>query len=94
VLGQAGELVARDPVGHNVVATKLADAIGYSEPGRYWIGLLDGVPAGVAVQHPAGTSLAVAPMPMDLVPYDRANGGLLTWPPVAAARGRRPGPAR
>jgi ribosomal protein S18 acetylase RimI-like enzyme len=67
VLGQAGELVARDPVGHNVVATKLADAIAYGEPGRYWIGLLDGVPAGVAVQQPTGTSLAVAPMPAELV---------------------------
>jgi ribosomal protein S18 acetylase RimI-like enzyme len=67
VLGQAGELMARDPVGHNVVATKLADAIRYDEPGRYWIGLLDGVPAGVAVQQPAGTSLAVAPMPAELV---------------------------
>jgi predicted GNAT family acetyltransferase len=66
VLGQAGELVARDPVGHNVVATKLADAISYGEPGRYWIGLLDGVPAGVAVQQPTGTFLAVAPMPAEL----------------------------
>jgi ribosomal protein S18 acetylase RimI-like enzyme len=67
VIGQAGELVAGDPVGHNVVGTKLADAIRYGEPGRYWIGLLDGVPAGVAVQQPADTSLAVAPMPAELV---------------------------
>jgi ribosomal protein S18 acetylase RimI-like enzyme len=50
-----------------VVATRLADAIRYDEPGRYWIGLLDGVPAGLAVQQPAGTSLAVAPMPAELV---------------------------
>jgi len=64
---QAGELVAADPVGHNVVATKLADAIRYDEPGRYWIGLLDGVPAGVAVQQPADAPLAVAPMPAGLV---------------------------
>jgi len=67
VLGQAGELMARDPVGHNVVATKLADAIRYDEPGRYWIGLLDGVPAALAVQQPTGTSLAVAPMPAELI---------------------------
>ena len=67
VTGQAGDLLAGDPVGHNVVGTKVADAIRYGEPGRYWIGLLDGVPAGVAVQQPAGSSLAVAPMPAELV---------------------------
>ena len=66
-MGQAGDLVAGDPVGHNVVGTKLADAIRYGEPGRYWIGLLDGVPAGVAVQQPADTPLAVASMPAELV---------------------------
>ncbi len=67
VIGQAGELLAGDPVGHNVVGTKLADAIRYGEPGRHWIGLLDGVPAGVAVQQPADAALAVAPMPAALV---------------------------
>jgi ribosomal protein S18 acetylase RimI-like enzyme len=67
VISQAGELLAGDPVGHNVVGTKLADAIRYAEPGRYWIGMLDGVPAGVAVQQPADTPLAVAPMPAELV---------------------------
>ncbi len=67
VIGQAGELLAGDPVGHNVVGTKMADAIRYGEPGRYWIGLLDGVPAGVAAQQPAESSLAVAPMPAELV---------------------------
>jgi ribosomal protein S18 acetylase RimI-like enzyme len=67
VIGQVGELLAADPVGHNVVGTKLADAIRYGEPGRYWIGLLDGVPAGVAVQQPTDTPLAVAPMPAELV---------------------------
>jgi ribosomal protein S18 acetylase RimI-like enzyme len=50
-----------------VVGTKVADAIRYGEPGRYWIGLLDGVPAGVAVQQPAESPLAVAPMPAELV---------------------------
>ena len=68
VLGQAGDLLAGDPVGHNVVGTKVADAIRYGEPGRYWIGLLDGVPAGVAVQQPRASPLAVAPMPAELVP--------------------------
>ena len=58
-----GDLLAGDPVAHNVVGTKLADAIRYGEPGMYWIGLLDGVPAGIAVQQPAGGPLAVAPMP-------------------------------
>ena len=67
VLGQAGDLLAGDPVGHNAVGTKVADAIRYGEPGRYWIGLLDGVPAGVAVQQPAESPLAVAPMPAELV---------------------------
>jgi hypothetical protein len=67
VIGQASALLAGDPVGHNVAGTKLADAIRYGEPGRYWIGLLDGVPAGVAVQQPTGTPLAVAPMPAELV---------------------------
>jgi uncharacterized protein len=67
VLGQISDLLAADPVGHNVVGTKLADAIRYREPGRYWTGLLDGVPAGVAVQQPAGTRLAMAPMPAGLV---------------------------
>jgi ribosomal protein S18 acetylase RimI-like enzyme len=67
VLGRAGDLLTGDPVGHNVVGTKLADAIRYGEPGRYWLVLLDGVPAGVAVQQPADTSLAVAPMPPELV---------------------------
>jgi predicted GNAT family acetyltransferase len=66
VLGQAGDLLAGDPVGHNVVGTKLADAIRYGEPGRCWIGLADGVPAGVAVQQPVDTALAVAPMSADL----------------------------
>lgn len=67
VIGQAGDLLAGDPVGHNAVGTKVADAIRYGEPGRYWIGLLDGVPAGVAVQQPAESPLAVAPMPAELV---------------------------
>jgi uncharacterized protein len=67
VKGQTGDLLASDPVGHNVVGTKLADAIRYREPGRYWIGLLDGVPAGVAVQQPADSALAVAPMPAGVV---------------------------
>jgi ribosomal protein S18 acetylase RimI-like enzyme len=67
VIGQAAELVASDPVGYNVVGTKLADAVRYGESGRYWIGLLDGVPAGVAVQQPADAPLAVAPMPAGLV---------------------------
>ena len=66
-ISQAGDLLAGDPVGHNVVGTKLADAIRYGEPGRYWVGLLDGLPAGVAVLQPAGTPLAVAPMPATLV---------------------------
>jgi hypothetical protein len=50
-----------------VVGTELAHAIRYDDPGRHWIGLLDGVPAGVAVQPPADTPLAVAPMPVELV---------------------------
>jgi GNAT superfamily N-acetyltransferase len=66
VTDQAGELVAADPAGHNVIGTKLADAIRYGEPGQYWIALLDGTPAGVAVQQPADTPLAVAPMPAEL----------------------------
>lgn len=66
VIGHAGELLAADPVGHNVVGTKLADAVRYDEPGRYWIGVLDGVPAGIAVQQPADRPLAVAPMPAEL----------------------------
>jgi predicted GNAT family acetyltransferase len=66
VLGQAADLLAGDPVGHNVVGTKLADAIRYGERGRYWTGLLDGVPAGVAVQQPADTPLALAPMPQEV----------------------------
>jgi ribosomal protein S18 acetylase RimI-like enzyme len=65
-IGQAGDLLAGDPVGHNVVGTKLADAIRYGEPGRYWIGLLDGIAAGVAVQQPADAPLALAPMPAEL----------------------------
>ena len=67
VMGQASDLLAGDPVGHNVVGTKLADAIRYGEPGRYWIGLLDGAPAGIAVQQPADAPLAVAAMPAELV---------------------------
>jgi len=66
VIGQAGDLLAGNPVGYNVVGTKLADAVRYREPGRYWIGLLDGIPAGVAVQQPADAPLAVAPMPAEL----------------------------
>lgn len=65
-MGQANDLLAGDPVGHNVVGSKLADAIRYGEPCRYWIGLVDGVPAGVAVQQPADAPLALAPMPADL----------------------------
>jgi ribosomal protein S18 acetylase RimI-like enzyme len=65
-MGQAADLLAADPVGHNVVGTKLADAIRYGEPGRYWIGLADGIAAGLAVQQPADGALAVAPMPGDV----------------------------
>jgi GNAT superfamily N-acetyltransferase len=66
MISQTRDLLAGDPVGHNVVGTKLADAICYGEPGRYWIALLDGVPAGLAVQQPADTPLAVAPMLAEL----------------------------
>ncbi len=69
VIGQAGDLLASDPVGYNAVGTRLADAIRYGEPGRYWIGLLDGLPAGVAVQQPADGPLALAPMPAELVAF-------------------------
>lgn len=69
VIGQAGDLLASDPVGHNVVGTKLTDAIRYGDPGRYWIGLLDGVPAGVAVQLPADAPLALAPMSAELAAF-------------------------
>lgn len=62
VIGQAGDLLASDPVGHNAVGTRLADAVRYGEPGRYWIGLLDGRPAGLAAQQPADAPLTVAPM--------------------------------
>lgn len=68
VMRQAGDLLAGDPVRHNVVGTKLADAIRYGELGRYWIALLDGVPAGIAVQQPVDAPLTVAPMPAELVP--------------------------
>ena len=67
VIGEIGDLLAGDPVGLNLVGTKLADAIRYDELGRYWIGLLDGVPAGVAVQQSADSPLAVAPMPAEVV---------------------------
>ena len=67
VLGQAGDLLASNPVGHNVVGTKLADAVRYGEAGRYWVGLQAGIPAGVAAAQPADAALAVAPMPADLV---------------------------
>jgi RimJ/RimL family protein N-acetyltransferase len=79
-LSQAGDLLAGDPVGHNVVGTKLADAIRYGEPGRYWIGLADGTPAGVAVQQPENTPLAVGPMSADLV---AAIAGAVDADPVA-----------
>src|SRR5580704_3690576 len=69
VIGEAGELLASDPVRHNAVGTRLADAISYGEPGLYWIGLCDGVPAGVAVQQPADGPLALAPMPAELVAF-------------------------
>jgi GNAT superfamily N-acetyltransferase len=89
VLGQSGDLLVADPVGHNVVGTKLADAIRYREPGRYWIVLLDGVPAGVAVQQPADTSLAVAPMPAELVVAiaDAADTDGVTLPGVFGPAG-------
>jgi uncharacterized protein len=66
VIGQAGDLLAGDPVGHNVVGAQLTEAIRYGEPGQYWIALLDGIPAGIAVQQPAGALLALAPMPAEL----------------------------
>jgi ribosomal protein S18 acetylase RimI-like enzyme len=80
-IDRVGELLAGDPVAHNVIGTKLADAIRYGEPGRYWIGLIDGVPAGIAVQQPTHTPLAIAPMPAELVPaiaaaIDAGNGAL------------------
>jgi predicted GNAT family acetyltransferase len=64
---QAGALLAGDPVGHNVVGTRLADAVRYGEQGRYWMAGPDRAPAGLAVQQPAGTPLALAPMPAELV---------------------------
>jgi FR47-like protein len=67
VIAAAAGLLAGDPVRHNVVGTKLADAISYGESGRYWIGLHDGVPAGVAVQQPSDSPLALAPMPAEVV---------------------------
>jgi GNAT superfamily N-acetyltransferase len=92
-IGQAGDLLARDPVGHNVVGTKLADAIRYGEPGQYWVGLTDGVPAGVAVLQPPNTPLAVAPMPATLVAAiaervdtDNVALGGVTGPAATASR--------
>jgi GNAT superfamily N-acetyltransferase len=89
VLGQASELLAGDPVGHNVVGTKLADAIRYAEPGRYWIARRDGIPAGVAVQQPTDAPLAVAPMPADLVTgiADAAAAGDVPLPGVFGPAG-------
>ncbi len=89
VLGRAGDLLTGDPVGHNVVGTKLADAIRYGEPGRYWIVLLDAVPAGVAVQQPADAALAVAPMPPELVAVvaDAVDADGVTLPGVFGPAG-------
>src|SRR5215469_13518813 len=89
VIDQAGALLAGDPVGHNVVGTKLTDAIRYGEPGRSWIGLRDGVPVGVAVQQPADTPLAVAPMPAELVAAiaDAADVGDVALPGVFGPAG-------
>ncbi len=87
MIGQAGDLLAGDPVGYNVVGTKLADAVRYREPGRYWIGLLDGIPAGVAVQQSADTPLTVASVPAELTAAiaDAIAAGdvalLLSWLP-------------
>lgn len=88
-LAQAGELVASDPVGHNVVGTKLADAVRYGEPGRYWTGLPNGVPAGVAVQQPADAPLALAPMPAELAAAiaDAIDEADVTLPGVSGPAG-------
>lgn len=88
-LARASELLAGDPVGHNVIGTKLADAIRYGEPGRYWIGLVDGVPAGIAVQQPADTPLAVAPMSAEVVAAiaDAVHAGYAALPGVLGPAG-------
>jgi uncharacterized protein len=67
VLEQAHEFLVSDPVRHNVMLTILADRALSRQPGRYWIGLLDGAPAGLAFQSPLTFAAGVSPMPAELV---------------------------
>ncbi len=68
VLEQAHDFLVSDPVRHNVMMTILNNRASTGEPGRYWMGLLDGRVAGVAFQSPLTFLAGVAPMPDELVP--------------------------
>lgn len=68
VLEQAHDFLVSDPVLHNVMLSILENRAATGQPGRYWIGMLDGSPAGVMFQSPVTFLAGIAPMPDELVP--------------------------
>ncbi len=68
VLEQAHDFLVSDPVRHNVMLTILENRAATGQPGRYWIGMLDGSPAGVMFQSPLTFLAGIAPMPDELIP--------------------------
>lgn len=67
VLDQAHDFLVSDPVRHNVMLTILTERAVTGEPGRYWMGLVDGAVAGVVFQSPLSFLAGASPMPADLV---------------------------
>lgn len=62
-LATAGAFLAGDPVRNNVILTLLHRRVAHPEPGRYWIVLLEGEPAGLVLQSPLDFVATLTPMP-------------------------------
>lgn len=66
-LSRAHDLLARDPVQHNLILTLLETRVATPQPGRYWIVSDGSGAAGVAFQSPLDFSATVTPMSPGLV---------------------------
>lgn len=66
VLKAAGEFLESRPVHHNLILSLLHNRVRHPEPGRYWIGELDGRVAVVVFQSPLRVAALITPMAPEL----------------------------
>ncbi|HLN06553.1 MAG TPA: GNAT family N-acetyltransferase [Acidimicrobiales bacterium] len=61
----AGDYLAADPVGLNVIWSIMSQRADSGAPGRYWLASRGGAVVGIVMESPPGHHAAIAPMPRE-----------------------------